>query len=267
VGSLESALAQGERIRQRLGCTGAATRECLRGAAVADLLAAAQGATAFAGTGETYEEIIDGFALDRSPGQALVDGSAAPVPLMVGVNEDETTTLIPVAQRPQTVAAYEALVRARAPPIAELVLAQYPAAAYEPLWRAWTAINSDVAFICPAARGARDHAARGNPVYAYYFTQSLPTLPELGAFHAIEIPFLFTDLATQPASLRALADDLQRLWVDFAADGVPDAPGLPAWPRHPPTSQLGLELRAGGIAPRAAYRDSYCGFWARFVRL
>lgn len=267
VGSLESALAQGERIQQRLGCTGAAARDCLRAQPVAAILAAAQGATAFAGGGETYDEIIDGSTLDRSPGQALADGSAAPVPLMVGVNEDEATTLVPVAQRPQTVAAYEALVRARAAPIADLVLAQYPAAAYTPLWRAWTAINSDVAFICPAARGARDHAARGNPVYAYYFTQSLPTLPELGAFHAIEIPFLFTDLAAQPANLRALGDSLQRLWVDFATDGVPDAPGVPAWPRHPPTRQLGLELRADGIAPRADYRDAYCGFWARFVRL
>lgn len=266
-GNVEPAVAQGERLKQRLGCTGADARDCLRGKPVAEVLAAAQGATAFAGVGETYDEIVDGFALDRSPGTALADGSAAPVPLMVGVNEDETTTLVPVAQRPQTVAAYEALVRARAAPIADLVLAQYPAGAYRPLWRAWTAINTDIAFVCPAARAARDHAAPGNPVYAYYFTQSLPTAPELGAFHAIEIPFLFTDLAGQPPALRALGATLQRLWVDFAADGVPDAPGVPAWPRHPATSQLGLDVNATAIAPRAGYRDDFCGFWTRFVRL
>ncbi|MFN9731935.1 MAG: carboxylesterase/lipase family protein [Pseudomonadota bacterium] len=268
-GTIEPAVAQGERIKQRLGCTatGAEGRTCLRGKAVADILAAAEGSIGFAGTGEGYDEIVDGFALSRSPGTALADGSAAPVPLMVGVNEDEATTLVPVAQRPTTVAAYEALVRARAAPIADLVLAQYPASAYQPLWRAWTAINTDVAFICPAARVARDHAARGNPVYAYYFTQSLPTSPELGAFHAIEIPFLFTDLAGQPPSLRALGDALQRLWVDFATDGVPDAAGVPAWPRHPAAAQLGLEFNAAAIALRVGYRDEHCGFWARFVRL
>jgi para-nitrobenzyl esterase len=269
LGAQETAVAQGERIKSRLGCTGSAAsvRACLRARPVAEVLAAAQGATAFSGTGENYEEIVDGFALDRSPGQAVLDGTAAPVPLMVGVNEDETTTLVPVAQRPQSAAAYEALVRSTTPRVADSILAQYPAADYQPVWRAWTAINSDVAFICPAARGARDHAANGRPVHAYYFTQSLPTLPELGAFHAIEIPFLFTDLATQPAELRALADTMQQLWVDFARDGTPDAPGVPAWPRHPADGQVGLELRAGGIAPRAGYRDAYCDFWARFIRL
>jgi para-nitrobenzyl esterase len=268
-GTLEPAVAQGDRIRERLGCAGAgaAARDCLRGKSVADILAAAQGSITFTGTGETYDEIIDGFSLTRSPGTALADGSAAPVPMMVGVNEDEATTLVPVAQRPQTVAAYESLVQSRVAPIAGLVLAQYPAASYQPVWRAWTAINTDIAFICPAARGARDHAANGNPVYAYYFTQSLPTSPELGAFHAIEIPFLFTDLAGQPPALRQLGETMQRLWVDFATDGVPDAPGVPPWPRHPSSSQLGLELNASTIAPRPAYRDAFCGFWARYVRL
>jgi hypothetical protein len=60
---------------------------------------------------------------------------------------------------------------------------------------------------------------------------------------------------------------MQRLWVDFATDGVPDAPGVPPWPRHPSTSQLGLEFNTGAIAPRANYRDAFCGFWARYVRL
>jgi para-nitrobenzyl esterase len=263
----EAAVTQGERIKQRLGCTSGDVRTCLRAASVEAILAAGQGATSFAGTGETYGQVIDGHALTRNIGDALRDGSASPVPLIIGINEDETTTLIPVSQRPQTAEAYEALVRSRLSTIAPLVLQQYPAAAYTPVWRAWTAINTDIAFICPAARAARDHAAAGNPVYAYYFTQSLPTAPELGAFHAIEIPFLFTDMAEYPASFRELAARMKDTWVGFARTGIPATPGGAPWPIHPSTSQLGVVIDAMGMVPRAGYRDAYCGFWNRFVEL
>jgi para-nitrobenzyl esterase len=267
IGNEEPAAAVGDRVLARLGCAPGTTRACLRAKPVADILAAAQGAIGFAGSGETYGEVVDGHALFEDVGESLRRGNAAAVPLLVGINEDEATTLVPVAQRPQTAAAYEALVRSRVGALTPLVLQQYPAAAYDPLWRAWTAINSDVAFICPAARAAREHAARGNPVYAYYLTQSLPTQPELGAFHALDIPFLFTDMAQYSPALRELAQTMKALWIAFATDGRPAAPGVPAWPAHPADRQLGMELRAGAIGPRADYRDAWCGFWARYVRL
>jgi para-nitrobenzyl esterase len=267
-GNDPAAAATGDRVKQRLGCTEIDARACLRASAVADMLAAAQGSTSFSGSGETYAEVLDGFALSESPGDALRSGSAAQVPLLIGINEDETTTLIPVAQRPQTADAYEALVRSRLPPtLAAAALQQYPAADFSPVWRAWTAINTDIAFICPSARAAREHAARGNPVYAYYFTQTLPGQTELGAYHAIEIPFLFSDMDGQPESIRALSTTMKSLWVSYARDGVPDSAGVPAWPLHPPSAQLGLEFRSPGLTPRAGYRDSFCNFWARYLRL
>lgn len=263
----EAAITQGERLKQRLGCTTGDVRACLRAASVEAILAAGQGATAFAGSGETYGQVVDDHALTTDIGDAVRRGSAAPVPLIIGINEDETTTLIPVSQRPQTVEAYEALVRARLANIAPLALQQYPAQAYTPVWRAWTAINTDIAFICPAARAARDHAGAGNPAYAYYFTQSLPNSPELGAFHAIEIPFLFTDMAEYPASIRELATRMKDLWVGFARTGVPVLPGGAPWPAHPAGSQLGVIIDATGMVPQTGYRDAYCGFWDRFVSL
>lgn len=267
-GSREAAVAQGERIKQRLGCIEVDARACLRAKTAAELLTAGEGSVAFSGSGETYDEVIDDYALTLGPGDAVRNGTAAQVPLMIGINEDETTSLIPVAQRPQTAAAYASLVRARLlPAIADAALLQYPATAYVPVWRAWSAINTDVAFICPAARAAREHAARGNPVFAYYLTQSLPNQPDLGAFHGLDIPLLFSPMSDYGAGIRQLAADMQSLWVSFAIDGDPAVAGLPTWPRHLADRQSGLELRANGIAARADYRDEFCNFWARYVRL
>ncbi len=267
-GSREAAVTQGERIKQRLGCVEVDARGCLRAKTAAELVTAGEGAVAFSGSGETYDEVIDDYALTTGLGDAVRTGTAAQVPLMIGINEDETTSLVPVAQRPQNAAAYESLVRSRLTPlIAEAALLQYPTTAYVPVWRAWTAINTDVAFICPAARVARDHAARGNPVFAYYLTQTLPNQPELGAFHGLDIPLLFSPMSDYGPGIRQLAAGMQSLWVSFAIDGDPAVPGLPTWPRHPSDRQLGLELRADGIGARADYRDAFCNFWARYVRL
>ena len=116
-GSREPAVAKGDRIKQRLGCPQSDARECLRAKTAAELVTAGEGAVAFSGSGESYAEVIDGFALNAGLGDAIREGTAAQVPMMIGINEDETTSLVPVAQRPQTAAAYESLVRSRLSPL------------------------------------------------------------------------------------------------------------------------------------------------------
>jgi para-nitrobenzyl esterase len=265
-GTIEAAVDQGERIKQRLGCSGLDARACLRAKSTAEFVAAQQGAI-FTSEGEGYEEVIDGYALFEQPGDAILRGEAAAVPFLIGINEDEATSLIPLSQRYPTAAAYEAAVRSALPQITAPVLAQYPASAYDPVWRAWTALVSDVSFICPARRVARDHVARGRSAYAYYFTQTLPQLPELGAFHAIEIPFLFTSMSSNDAAIQNLAAQMKALWVAYARTGIPAAPGVPAWPVHGANGAIGLELRADGIRVRSDYRAEFCDFWARYLRL
>ena len=264
-----TAVQQGAALAQRLGCTSGDVMACLRAQPADAIVAAAQGSTSFSGTGETYGPTLDGVVFPRTLGDAIAMGQGARVPFIVGVNEDETTTLLPAATLPQTTPAYEALVRARFPAIANAVLAQYPAAAYQPVWRAWTAIITDVAFICPAQRAARDHAAVA-PAYAYYFTQRYESGPlaPLGAFHGLDIPYVFSPPSGFASEgERALAGAMQSLWSGLATTGTPAASGVPAWPPHPLRDALGLELAAAAIGPRADYRGSYCRFWAQYVRL
>ena len=266
-GTRESAVAQGVRVAQRLGCADDVAA-CMRARGAAEIVAAAQGTVGFGREGESFELTIDGHAFDRSIATALADGSAARVPFIIGVNQDEATTLLAESQRPPTAAAYEALVRASFPLIADAVLEAYPASAHALAWQAWAAIVTDVGFICPAQRAARDHAAQGAPAYAYYFTDvRAGELAPLGAFHGAEIPYLFNILALEGVGANALAERMRHAWSNFAAGGVPFAPGMPSWPAHPAQGALGMQLNGAGDRVVADYRKPWCDFWARYVAL
>jgi para-nitrobenzyl esterase len=79
--------------------------------------------------------------------------------------------------------------------------------------------------------------AGGGKTFMYVFNRETPVLS--GRYfvpHAEEIPFVFDSLANArviagPVSpeAQALADTVSALWASFARDGVPSAPGVPAW--------------------------------------
>ena len=88
---------------------------------------------------------------------------------------------------------------------------------------------SDYFFRIPAIRLAEARAAHGLPVWAYEFAWSSPAYDgRLGSCHALELGFVFDTLhhpsgaAMQGESPPgALADEIHRAWVAFAADGEP----------------------------------------------
>ena len=90
---------------------------------------------------------------------------------------------------------------------------------------------NDLVFRWPARRFAEEHQGR---THVYEFDWRSPACGgELGACHAIELPFVFKTLETArgPRGFagedppQALADRIHQIWVDFATDG-----SLP-WPR------------------------------------
>src|ERR1043165_9152728 len=90
---------------------------------------------------------------------------------------------------------------------------------------------TDLVFRWPARRFAEEHRGRTH-VYDFEW-RSTAFGGELGAAHAVEIPFVFDTLATAtgPEGLlgrtapQELATRMHRLWIDFARDGsLPWAP-------------------------------------------
>ncbi len=268
--TLESSLAQGDRIAANAGCDAVADqRNCLRTLSAQALLTASKAVVNLTGTavGETYGLSVDGFVLTESPATAVASGRAAAVPYLLGVNEDESTSTNPASGLPSTAEGYEALVRSQFPTIAGLVLAQYPVQNYPTPQRAYQDIVDDLRFACGNRRAAADHAARGNPVYHYALTQSLPDaqLAPLGAFHGIDITFLFERANALSAELNMRAK-MQNAWINFARSGDPGMALGYTWPVYNSTRQSAL-LNSSATAPLNDYRKSYCEFWARYVAL
>jgi carboxylesterase type B len=88
---------------------------------------------------------------------------------------------------------------------------------------AYQDILDDLRFVCANRRAASDHAARGNAVYHYALTQFFPDpqLASLGAFHGIDVPFLFDrNAAPQPPQVN-LREKMQATWIAFARSGNP----------------------------------------------
>lgn len=110
---------------------------------------------------------------------------------------------------------------------------------------------TDLMFRWPTRQMAARHRGRS---HVYEFDWSSPALGgQLGAAHAIDIPFAFNTLAVAtgdrgllgPAPPQALADSIHALWIRFATDGI-----LP-WPAYEPESRLVYSLTREIAEPEA----------------
>ncbi len=267
VGAQPAGFAQGDRIVQAAGCSSSADqRACMRGVEWPALIALSRPTIGFGREGENFGHAVDGHALVEPPGLSLGAGRGAAVPLIVGINADEMTTLLGPTQRPQTAAQYTALVQQTAPFIAPLVLALYPVTSYLSPTLAYADLADDVAFACPARAFSLKHANAGNPTYRYVYTHVFANASSvLGAFHGAEIGFVFGPGPAFTAAEIALSERVQRYWTRFARSGDPNGPGDPDWPRRTATDDLAIDL---DDAPREVirdYRQSYCDFWSGFI--
>ncbi len=87
------------------------------------------------------------------------------------------------------------------------------------------------------AESERKAALGKAPAYVYYFDWRSPVRDgKLGAFHTLEIPFVFENVDIgQPMTgsgqdRYALSDKISSAWVAFARSGNPGHTGLPHWP-------------------------------------
>lgn len=82
--------------------------------------------------------------------------------------------------------------------------------------------------------------------YLYYFNHVPPGLPNYGAFHSAEFGYALKTLKywDRPftESDYKLSDIMSSYWVNFAATGNPNGPGLPEWPAFDPTLPKTMEF-------------------------
>ena len=194
--------------------------------------------------------VVDGVMLERPPGDQIMAGAAAPVPLLLGTTRDEcalfTTADHGVADVDDVriVHRLEALVGPAGGDIVD---------AYRRARRQrgeavsgrdlWSAVTTDYVFRLPLQALATAHAKYQEQTFSYLFTWESPFLNGMfGSCHGLDIPFVFGTV--HDASVQAftgggpLADELsekmQHAWLAFARDGDPSCDAVGSWPTYDP---------------------------------
>lgn len=190
--------------------------------------------------------IVEGAVLPEMTGNAFDHGRIARVPLMLGSNALEMSSLrVYVPQFERTVGNFTAWVTRSFGLASPRVLSLYPVRADADVEMALLRATTHMFMTCPTRFAARGAARAGMPTYLYQFTRVLPGGESLGAFHSAEIGYVFGTkeswLPLEPVD-HELSESMARFWVQFAATGNPNVAGLPEWLPYDQATDRHLEL-------------------------
>lgn len=188
-----------------------------------------------------FGPVVDDWVL-RS-GETAVD-----IPLLLGVNAEEGSYwagLADFATVLDSAAGYRAFVEWRAGPLADELLALYPADRPKEVRDAFVQYFGDTTFVRDTRAVAHAMEELQSATYLYRFSRGGAGGAMPGAYHSKEIPYVFNNLCPgADATHRALAETMSSLWARFAATGDPNGPGLPRWPPFDRVTERHLELDA-----------------------
>jgi len=234
--SMEKGYQQGASLVKVMGCEGNDPLNCLRARPGKDLLVTNKdlisGASAH----------LDNYVLAEQPIDALKKGEFNRVPIMVGSNRDEFSIIIFLApggmfaSRKQVIK----LLENQLGPRAQEVLKMYSFDDYQRPALLMSAAYADG--FGSRAFAAAEAMSPFTPVYLYRFDWHGERLEKtLGAFHGLEIPFVFGTLEAKKATLhlllsskavasgKPLSEKMMSYWTNFAKTGDPNAAGLEKW--------------------------------------
>ena len=181
---------------------------------------------------------VDGWVLPDEIRNIFAQGKQSAVPVIVGSNANEMTSLTVPAAVPKTMDEYRKRMTAQYGEAINEFDAVYPAKSEADIAAAYLGALRDVTFTLPMRTWARMTSTARQKAYLYFFSHVPPNQNSkyLGAYHAGEIAYVFNNLNKQNPLLQdadqKLADTMSSYWVNFATTGDPNGKGLPKWPPY-----------------------------------
>jgi para-nitrobenzyl esterase len=175
---------------------------------------------------------VDGHVITADAFRLWRQGRFNDTPILVGDVSDEAGGF---GVRKIDAAAFEKDVRDGYGKHADAILSAYAHATDEQATRAATLLRSETSFVWGQYTWARLASRHGkHNAYVYWFDRPSAANPN-GSGHGQEVGYVFGNLgvggrAAPTAEDRALSDQMQRYWVNFATRGDPNGAGLPLWP-------------------------------------
>ena len=224
--------------------------------------------------------IVDGWVLPQSAAQAFASGKIQKVDLLAGLNGRELSAF-------RIEAAAAAAKKQFKPDPATAAISKLADIAH-PLYGGWTDMaiafylaqivmhgdialdraSNDILMACPIGAEATLVNSAGSRAFVYQFNRSIPGKGEskLGAFHGLEIPFVFNTFTDRSwrwlpftESDKKLSAIIETYWTNFAKSGDPNSPGLPTWKQWNNNDELFLEFTQTGTAlPQQSFSPPFC---------
>lgn len=226
--------------------------------------------------------IVDGWVLPQEPRKAFASGEIQNANLLIGLNGRELS-----AFRLAAAAAAKREHQQSAGGGAQAAVAQLARSAY-PLYGGWTdpaiafylgeilihhdagvdAASNDMLMACPIGAMATLTTSAGHTAYVYRFDRTIPGKGQsiLGAFHSLEVPYVFGTLGTPGWQWLPfttvdfqLSKTIEAYWVNFARTGNPNSPGQPHWPAWSNSDEPFLEIGPqGNVTAQREFSPHFC---------
>lgn len=189
---------------------------------------------------------VDGWVLPDEVRTIFAQKKQSDVPVLIGSNANEWTTLSSPAQFPKTLDDFHKRMDAQFSGMAKELDASYPVKTDADIAEAMLGLGRDTTFTLEMRTWARMVTTAGRKAFLYQFTRVPPgPNPKWGAYHASEIAYAFNNVGSRPWALdmdRRLADQMSSYWVNFATTGDPNGKGLPAWTPYDQRTEPYLDL-------------------------
>jgi para-nitrobenzyl esterase len=200
--------------------------------------------------GSVLEPVVDGDVLPYMPIEAVRQGSARGVPILVGTNLEEAKFMAKLdpgmarIDEAGLVRRWQAVLPVEVVPklVERCRRAMLDEGRDASVGELAIALQTDRQFRMPALRLLEGQNGQGK-AFHYIFTWKSP-MAEMGACHALEVGFVFGNLNSrfhgEGKVVEGLSHKMQDAWIAFARSGDPSCPSLGTWPEYGPARKTML---------------------------